>query len=254
MLRITGVAICGARALRNGRREAYIYRLTEEGCPRGARFGDPGCVKKTVRSLDRPVADASDYTAALARVILPANAEGISALEAARPGAIFEITGQDDSVEWDRGVGEEVEFGDAVVTPLPGPAPQEVLRALEITITRETPLIFTVPQSMPVVIRGVASTPVRKARRSPFSWFMLEISRRKQPALPVVLWHRRPDELPTIAPGATVRAACVHVELDAPWRIPTEVMEELWPGSSLSDLPLSAFAAYGGPETAVMVV
>jgi len=247
--------VCGARALRSGVREAYIYRLTEEGCPRGARFGDPGCVKKTVRSLDRPIADASDYTNALARVILPANAEGLAALEAARPGAIFEIVGQDDSVEWDRGVGEEVEFGEAVVTPLPGPAPREVLQALEITVTRETPLIFTVPLSVPVVIRGVASTPVREVgRRNPFSWFAFEISRRHQPALPVVLWHRRADELPTIAPGATIRAACVHVEHDAPWRIPMDVMEELWPGSSLSDLPLSAFAAYGGPETAVMLL
>ncbi|MFP3209378.1 MAG: hypothetical protein RXR82_06760 [Nitrososphaeria archaeon] len=254
MLRITGVVVCGARALRSGVREAYIYRLTEEGCPRGALPGDSGCVKKTVRSLDRPIADASDYTNALARVILPADAEGIAALEAARPGAIFEITGQDDSVEWDRGVGEEVEFGDAVVTPLPGPAPREVLQALEITVTRETPLIFTVPLSVPVVIRGVASTPVRGARRSPFSWFMLEISRRHQPALPVVLWHRRADELPTIAPGATIRAACVHIEFDDPWRLPAEVREALWPGSSLSDLPDSAFAAYGGPETAVMVV
>jgi len=76
MRHITGVVVCGARTRRDGKREAYLYSLVEEGCPKGSQFGSPNCGRRVVRTLDTPVTSAVDYTAALVRVILPAEARG----------------------------------------------------------------------------------------------------------------------------------------------------------------------------------
>jgi hypothetical protein len=254
MRRIIGVVVCGARALRSGAREAYIYELAEEGCPRGSQFGDPSCERYMLRTLDYQVAGASDYRDALVRVLLPADAEGLAALEAARPGAIFEVAGQRDHFSAGRGVREEVEFEGAKVTPLPGPAPREALRALEIPAFE----VRNLPGGVPAVVRGGAATPVRESgHRVAAAWFLLEFpGGRRQAAIPVVLFGRRADELPALAPGAAVRAACVRRELIDPLdeRLPAEAREALFPGRSPADLPYSIEVLFGGPQSAVMIL
>ena len=254
MRRIIGVVVCGAHAFRNGAREVYIYELADEGCPRGSQFGSPDCERRIIRTLDHPVAGASDYTNALAHVVLPAGAEGLSALEAARPGAIFEVAGQRDASGPGRGVGEEVEFLEgAVVTPLPGPAPREALRALEIP----APRIRDLPGGVPAVVRGVAAAPVQESgSRAAAAWFLLKYSSKRQAALPVILFGRRADELPALAPGAEARVACVRRELIDPLdeRLPPGAREALFPGRPLADLPYSIEVLFGGPESAVMLL
>jgi len=253
MRRITGVAVCGARARPRGGYEAYLYELAEEGCPCGARPGDPGCFKDAVRSLDRPVTDASDYMSGLVRVLLPADAEGIAALEAARPGAVFEIAGQRDYFRPGHGIREEIEFEDAAVTPLPGPAPREALRALEIPISE----IRNLPGGIPAVVRGGAAAPARESgRRAAAAWFLLEFRGRRQAALPVILFGRHADELPALTPGAAVRVACVRRELIDPLdeRLPPGAREALFPGRPPADLPYSIEVLFGGPESAVMLL
>ena len=253
--------VCGGVARRNGGHEVYLYKLTDENCPDGARFGDPRCRRAAVRSLERPVVGAVDYAAALVHVILPAGAEGITALEAARPGAVFEIAGSRTSGRTGRGVGEEIDVLEgAVVAPLGGPAPREVLPALEVPISEARLL----PRGVPAVVRGVAVTPVREANgRAPLAWFLLGNPPPASgisilpPGAPriirVVLFGRRASDLPAIEPGAAVRAACVHresVDPAAPW-YPAEAREALWPGRSEEDLPDSVSELHGGPETSV---
>jgi len=262
MRKITGVLVCGG-ARRNGGHEAYIYKLSDENCPEGSRFGDPRCRRAAVRSLERPVAGAVDYTAALALVRLPAGAEGIAALEAARPGAVFEIAGQRTSGRTGRGVGEEIDVLEgASVSPVPGPAPREVLPALEVPISEARLL----PRGVPAVVRGVAATPVREANgRAPLAWFLLGaappaggisiLPPGAPTAVRVVLFGRSAADLPTITPGAAVRAACVHresVDPAAPW-YPAEARAVLFPGRSAEDLPDSVSELHGGPESSVAV-
>ena len=264
MRRIQGVLICGGVARRDGGREVYVYKLSDENCPEGAQFGDPKCLRRTVRSPERPVAGAVDYTAALALVRLPAGAEGIAALEAARPGAVFEVAGSRTSGRSGRGVGEEVEVVEgATVAPLGGPAPREVLRALEIDVSEARLL----PRGVPAVVRGVAVTPVREANgRAPLAWFLLGNAPPASgisilpPGAPriirVVLFGRCASDLPAIEPGAAVRVACVHresVDPAAPW-YPAEAREALWPGRSEEDLPDSVSELHGGPESSVAVL
>ena len=263
MRRIQGIVVCGGIARRDGGHEVYIYKLSDENCPEGAQFGSPRCLRRTVRSPGRPVAGAVDYTAALALVRLPAGAEGIAALEAARPGAIFEVAGSRTTGRVGRGVGEEVDVLEgAVVTPLGGSAPREVLPALEIDISEARLL----PRGVPAVVRGVAVTPVRESDgRAPLAWFLLGAAppasgiRILPPGAPtavrVVLFGRRAADLPAIEPGATVRAACVHresVDPTAPW-YPNEAREILFPGRPEEDLPDSVSELHGGPESSVAV-
>jgi hypothetical protein len=257
MRRITGIMV-GARARPQGGYEAYIYRLTDETCPDGVQFESPDCVKETVRSLDRPVVDVIDYKLALARVILPADAEGIAALEAARPGAIFEIAGSRFTCRLGRGIGDDVEFEDAVVTPLPGPAPREALRALEIPVFQSVAL-----RRGPGVVRGVALTPVREEAR--FAWFALlnEPDREKIIFIPhgapvvvrVVLYGRRATDLPSISWGTIVRVAGVRYrDANSRARWYSEAREAMLSHGCSADLPDTTGELYGGPETAVMVV
>jgi len=160
-----------------------------------------------------------------------------------------------------RGVGEEIDVLEgAVVAPLGGPAPREVLPALEIDISEARLL----PRGVPAVVRGVAVTQVRESDgRSPLAWFLLGNAppaggmRILPPGAPriirVVLFGRRADDLPAIAPGAAVRAACVHresVDPAAPW-YPAEAREILFPGRPEDDLPDSVSELHGGPESSI---
>jgi len=264
MRRVQGILVCGGVARRNGGHEGYLYKLTDEQCPDGAQFGDPRCLRRAVRSLDRPVAGAVDYTAALALVRLPVGTEGLEVLEAARPGAVFEIAGSRTSGRTGRGVGEEVEITEgAVVAPLGGPAPREVLPALEIPVSEARLL----PRGVPAVVRGAAATPVREADgRAPLAWLLLGNPPPASgisilpPGAPtiirVVLFGRRAADLPAIAPGTTVRVACVHresVDPAAPW-YPAEAREALFPGRPEDDLPDSVSELHGGPESAVAML
>jgi hypothetical protein len=107
------------------------------------------------------------------------------------------------------------------------------------------------------VIRGVAAAPVQEAgRRAAAAWFLLEFQSRRQAALPVVLFGRRADELPALAPGVEIRVACVRRELIDPLdeRLPPGAREALFPGRSPADLPYSIETLFGGPQSAVMVV
>jgi hypothetical protein len=110
---------------------------------------------------------------------------------------------------------------------------------------------------VPAVVRGTAAAPVQEAgRRATAAWFLLEYSGRRQAALPVILFGRRADELPALAPGAAVRVACVRRELVDPLdeRLPAGARAALFPGRSPADLPYSAEVLFGGPQSAVTVL
>jgi len=250
LTRITGVLVCEV-GRRDNWYDAYIYTLARETCPGDTPSGGPGCHRHAPLPVFTPPRRVADYTTALSLVHIPTTTNGAEALGTLQSGALMEVVGSHVTNHNNHNMGEEFDITDgAAVTPLNGPAPQEILRSLELPASRAA---WYLPGGVPAMVDGVATTPIfEDPGPIPFTWFLL---RGPWPPVRVVLFNHDAADLPVIEPGARVRVSCVYHGVANPedrW-YPWWILNSLEPYAS-PRRPPAIIELHGGPRSRVEVV